>query len=329
MLSSVRGLQGKSAFVTGAAGFIGANLTRELLDQGATVHAMVRPGGNLVRISELLPRLRLHEVDLNDGDELAETIRGIEPDMIFNLASSGGHPSTPLARFQFLKTNVLGTFNLLEAVAPIEFEHFVHFGSSLEYGSRGTPLRETLRLEPSTFRGVSKASAALLCQQFAHTHQKPLVLIRPFSVYGYWEAPTRLIPTAVMAALRGREMELTTPGFSRDPIFVDDLVEASLLTLGVKKAYGKVINVGSGRQWSNEQIVELIQSIAGREIELHVGAHPPSPSDTQNWVADISRARRYLGWQPKHSLRAGLEKTIAWIRTHLDVYDDWIATLSQ
>jgi nucleoside-diphosphate-sugar epimerase len=123
-------------------------------------------------------------------------------------------------------------------------------------------------------------------------------------------------------------MELTAPGFSRDPIFVEDLVEASLLTLGVKKAYGKVINVGSGRQWSNEQIVELIQSITGRKIELQVGAYPPSPSDTQNWVADISRARRYLGWQPKHSLRSGLEKTIAWMRTHLDVYDDWKATLS-
>jgi nucleoside-diphosphate-sugar epimerase len=319
-------LNSQRVLITGAAGFIGANLTRKMVELGGRVTALFRPGGNLVRIEELLPLLELLPVDLNHFDELHKNIQKIQPEIILNLATPAGHPPTRAARLQLLKTSVIGTANLLETLATIDFEHFIHFGSSTEYGPRDVPLKESHRLEPNTFRGVTKAAAALLCQQFAHSYNRPVTIIRPFSVYGYWEAPTRLIPTVIRAALQGYDLDLTDPGFVRDPIFVEDLVQAGILALDLPDNRGQIINVGSGQQWSNEAIVETIQEISGRKILIHSGAYSPSPSDTHHWVADISVAKELLGWQPRHSLQSGLEKTISWFRPRLALYDAWRST---
>jgi nucleoside-diphosphate-sugar epimerase len=146
-------------------------------------------------------------------------------------------------------------------------------------------------------------------------------MLRLFSVYGYWEASTRLIPAAIMAALRNREIALTPPGYQRDLIFVEDVVEACLLAVEAEKAVGEILNVGSGEQWSNEQVVEMVQAVCGRRFGVRVGAYPARPSDTTHWVADNRKAQELLGWKPRHMLRSGLEKTIAWFRLHRAAYE--------
>jgi len=170
------------------------------------------------------------------------------------------------------------------------------------------------------FYGATKAAATLLCLQFARADRRPIVVLRPFSVYGYWELPTRLIPTAIMAALLNQEIALTAAGYRRDWVFIEDLVEACLLTLRAKKVTGEIINVGSGQQWSNDDVVEMVQGLSGRKVSLRVGEYPARPWDTTNWVADNRKAKRLLGWEPRHTLRSGLEKTIAWFQLHKEAY---------
>lgn len=322
-------LQGRSVLVTGAAGFIGANLIRGLLRGGAQVHALTRPSTRLWRIAEIIPQLTLHLVDLTDYEGLQRMVNRVRPDVIFHLAAPGGHPWQRQDREEVLRVSVLGTANLLEATASLDYYRFVHFGSSLEYGPKDKPLKESDRLEPLTFRGAAKAAATLLCQQWARASRRPIVVLRPFSVYGYWEGAARLIPTAIRAVLSTQELALTAPGYRRDLIFVEDVVEACLLTLQAENVAGQIINVGSGQQWSNEEVIEMVQAVSGQRIPVRVGSYPARPSDTTHWVADIKKAKRLLGWEPQHTLRRGLEKTLAWFRLHSDAYESALAAVSR
>src|SRR5215218_8624971 len=304
-------LRNKRVLITGAAGFVGANLTRELVKRGAEVHALVRPGGDLWRISEMIPAIDIHTVDLTHAKELCRVIVESPPEIIVNLAvRRAGRTSRD--RRRTLQTNVLGTANLLEAATP------------LEYGVKERPIRESDLPEPVIFYGATKAAATLLCQQLAQADDRPVTVLRLFSVYGYWEPSGRLVPTAIMAALRGQEIPLTAPGYRRDLVFVKDVVEACLLSLRAEGVTGEIINVGSGQQWSNEEVVEMVQVASGREVRVRAGEYPPRPSDTTNWVADNRKAKQLLGWEPRHSLRAGLEQTVAWLERHQELYPERI-----
>ena len=309
-------LAGKRVLVTGASGFIGANLVRALLDQDAQVHAVVRSPAGSWRLQEVLHRITAHAADITDGDAVKAAVRQSRPDFVCHLAATHGHPMDAGGRARALQVSVMGTSNLLEAVRESECCRFVHVGSSLEYGPRSRPLRETDPLLPTTFRGVVKAASMLLCLQFWREQVRPVVMLRPFSVYGPWESPERLIPTAIRAALDGLPLDLTAPGIRRDPVFVADVVQACLLALTEPRAVGQVINVGSGQQVTNEQIVEAVQIATGRTLHIRVGAHQPHPPDTTCWVADIRRAARLLHWAPSYTLDQGLRATVEWHQRH-------------
>ncbi len=309
-------LRDKRALVTGAAGFVGASLTKQLLRHGARVHAVVRPTTRLWRIEDDLPALVLHVSDLTDRDRLQLAVDAARPDVVFHLAAPGGHPTTPEARAELLASAVLGTANLLEALAPLDYRRFVVAGSSLEYGPKIVPHAETDRLEPTTFRGVAKAAASLLCLQHARAERRPIVVLRLFSVYGCWENPSRLIPTVIRSVLRGADVVLTAPGVRHDFVFVEDVVDAMLLAATAGHADGEVFNVGSGQQWSNEDVVDQVQQLTGRTVRVRVGEYPAQPADTGYWVADIRKAAAVLGWRPQHDLSGGLRKTTEWFRVH-------------
>ncbi len=147
-----------------------------------------------------------------------------------------------------------------------------------------------------------------------------IVILRIFSAYGYWESPTRLIPTAIMTAFENGKMDLTAPGYRRDFVFIEDVVDACLLAINAEDPRGEIINIGSGQQATNEEAVEAIQEITGRTIRVRAGSYPARASDTSHWVADIQRARLLLGWEPRHTLHQGLAKTVAWLHLHREMY---------
>jgi nucleoside-diphosphate-sugar epimerase len=308
-------LRGTRVLVTGAAGFIGANLVRTLLDRGASVHGLVRSSTKLWRLQEILTRFTLHRTDLVHGEALRDVVKRIQPEIIFHLAVSRAD-SSPEERLTTLQTNIVGTFNLLEAAASLNHQRFVLLGSSMEYGLSGLPLRESEYPSPTTLFGATKASATLLCQQVARARQSPIMILRLFMVYGYWESPARLIPASIMAALNNREIALTRSGYRRDWVFVEDVVQACVLAAGAANPAGEIINIGCGEQWSNEEIVTTIESIVGQPLRVRVGAYPARPWDRDCWVADNQKAKQWLGWEPRHSLRSGLEKTVSWFRLH-------------
>jgi nucleoside-diphosphate-sugar epimerase len=311
--------QGRAVLVTGIAGFVGANLAAALVARGARVHGLLRPSTNLWRLGEIEPSLALHDVELTDAPALRAVLCKTRPSVIYHLATQRA-ARTPERRAATACANLLGTLNLLEATLAAGCDGFVHAGSSMEYGAKDHPTQETDTLAPVSFFAATKAASTLLCEQFAREHRLPLVILRLYSVYGYWEGPHRLIPTAMLAALGSGSIALTEAGYRRDLIFVPDVVEACLLAAGAATEPGEILNVGSGQQWSNEQVVDLIDSISGRRLHRRTEVYPPRETDTSFWVADNAKARRVMGWQPRHSLHEGLAKTWTFMKQHRDRY---------
>lgn len=308
-------LAGSRVLVTGAAGFIGANLVRRLLAEGASVHALVRPGMDLWRLAGLLPTIHLLECDLVDHPATTACVASAEPDFIYNCAFPGGNSQDINTVVDMLSTGLLGTHALLEAARKTGLQRFIQVGSSTEYHPGSKAHREDDRLEPVTARGVGKAASTLVCRQFAHQHGMSIAILRLFSVYGPMEQANRLVPTACRAILHGETLPLTLPGLMHDWIYVEDVLEACIRAAIVELNSGEIINIGSGGQHTNEEVVHILEEIAGKTLKIALGAHPRHDLDRTHWVADISKAGKLLGWQPGYSLRSGLQAAYAYWST--------------
>jgi nucleoside-diphosphate-sugar epimerase len=140
-------------------------------------------------------------------------------------------------------------------------------------------------------------------------------VVRLFSVYGPWEARHRLVPQAIRAALTGEELPLTGPELRRDFVFVDDVVDACLRAASVDAALGEAINIGTGVETANEELVAEVERVIGKEVRTRIGAYSARETDSAHWRADISKAKRLLGWEPRYTLAAGLARTAAWMES--------------
>jgi nucleoside-diphosphate-sugar epimerase len=189
---------------------------------------------------------------------------------------------------------------------------FVQLGSSTEYEPRPGPIDESTPLRPTTLHGATKAAATLVCGALAADLGVDLVVLRPFNVYGPGDEPRHLIPTAIAAALDGRELMLAPRG-KRDWVFVSDVVDACLLALDARVG-GEELNLGTGRQWSNEEVVSAIAECIGRRIRVRIDERVARPWDRDDWVAEVAKAHELLGWTPRHDLASGLRETIRWER---------------
>jgi nucleoside-diphosphate-sugar epimerase len=299
-------LLSKRILLTGGSGFLGAHLARTAVQHGAEVHLFVQPESDLYRLEPFLSHLFVHPVRLQDFTSLSSLLKDIVPHYIFHLAAHGALQSQqdPMRIFE---TNVVGTFNLLKAAEAIDYTYFLHVGGSSEYASQATAMKESDVLDPMTFYGTTKACSTLLAKHYAQS--KPIGIIRPFSIYGPLESPHRLIPTAIRAALQGTELPLTLPGFARDFVFVEDVIDAAWRCVE-KKVVGEILNIGTGVQTTNEQVIRYIEELTGKPIQTKMGAYPPHRSDRHTWTADINKTQTLLEWTAKHTIKQGIAKTV-------------------
>jgi nucleoside-diphosphate-sugar epimerase len=311
-LDAARLLSGKRVFVTGATGMVGATLVRVLLAGGARVHVLVRDSSSLRRIADITEEIELHVGSLTESASLAQAIALSKPEVVYHLATTRTDPTTANS------VNVDGLRNLLDVTSDLEYDRFIVASSSLVCRKQEKPLTVDCEIGPVDFYGESKARAEALAQESALTTGKPIVILRLFSVYGEWENPNRLIPTAIMAALSGADMRLTTPGFRRDLIFVHDVAEVLCLAAGpVAIPPGEIINAGTGVQTANEETIRLIEEACGREIRIVGPPYAPRKTDASHWVADPSKAKRIFGWEARWPVRDGIRKTVEWMRAHI------------
>lgn len=306
--------------ITGIAGMVGATLARTLITAGAKVHGIVRPETSTWRIDDVIDRLSLHVTDLCDASSVKRTLNDVQPSAIYHLAVTRADTSSA-ERTQTMRDNVDGLRNLFESSETLAYERLIVASSSLVCGKQRHPMDESCELNPSSYYAETKAKAELLTREYAATSGKPVVTLRLFSVYGEWESPQRLIPTAIMCALSGRPLHLTAAGYRRDLVFVQDVGDAfSLATSTATLAPGELINIGTGVQTANEETVQLIEDACGRKINVVGFDYPPRETDTHNWCANPAKALRVIGWRARHTVREGIAKTISWMRANPTAY---------
>lgn len=306
--------------VTGGAGFIGANLIRKLINQNFQVHALIRPNTDTSKITDILPRLKSHEVDLKEALKLKRIVREISPEIIFHLAAADVVSNTKKASpGKVLTTNFLGTINLISAARDIDYHLFVNTGSSSEYGLKNKPMLESDICKPVNLYGITKLSSTLYGQLEALTNNKPILTLRLFTPYGPYDTQKRLIASAIISALKNRDIHLTSPKIVRDFIFVEDVLDAylSCIEKGHQLA-GEIFNIGSGRMQTIASVVDKITKITNSKSKLLWNLMPLSSLEPKIWQSDTTKSKKLLGWQPKHSLDSGLEKTVAWFIKNLN-----------
>lgn len=312
MINSIEG----PILITGASGFIGSNLTRKIAAERSDVNILIRTESDPWRIKDVLPRIALHRADLTNREDIFAIIGKIKPKTIFHLAAYGVHSAHDDAK-KIEAINLHGTMNLIDACAEFGFKIFVNTGSSSEYGVKKMPMKETDALEPNSDYAIFKAAATQYCQSLAKSKKLPIITIRPFSAYGPYEESTKLVPTLINSLLSNTCPPLVSPDTARDYIFIDDVIDAYLLAGQRPDLGGEIFNIGSGKQTTIKEIVNLSIRLTKASVKPKWGTMENRARDQNIWQADISKAKSMLGWSPKNNLEEGLTKTINWLKADM------------
>lgn len=273
--------------ITGGGGFIGRNLCERLLKLNQQVR--------------LIPRETLY-----NQFELRAYLKSEQPDHIVHLAAFGNHSNQQNPE-EIFSVNFQTTLNLLVASLDVPYQSLINTGSSSEYGLVSKAMSEQDLPLTKTYYGASKVATTYMTRAFGAENNKKNVTVRPFSVYGPGEADFRFIP-AMSQALKNDKPVMVSPDTMHDWIYIDDFIDALLLIANKSRdiPIGQVINVGTGIQTSNADVVTVLEEIAGKKLLKSIGNFRNEVAS--DWYAD-NQLLKALGWSQKHSLREGLEKT--------------------
>ena len=308
---------GQRVLVTGATGFIGAHLTRALVARGAQVTVLLREAARLTRLGPVLDLLTVHRGDLTDAAALQQCVQAARPLYAFHLAAhtnvERGRVNDELA----LNVNLIGTARLLNALADCGVERIINSGSCEEYGDSEPPVTEAARLRPVSPYSASKAAASIWCEMLYRTRGAPVVTMRPFLSYGPEQDTVRLIPQAIVAALRNLEFPMTLGEQTREFTHVDDMVDGYLRAALMPGIDGRIFNLSSGEETSVRDAVTLIFRLAESQGRPLFGALKYREAELWRSSGDARMAREHLGWQPKIVFSDGIARTINWYREAL------------
>jgi NAD dependent epimerase/dehydratase len=315
----------KKVLVTGGGGFIGSHLAEALAGAGAIVRALVHY--NALNSSGWLDEsaaacgIEVVAGDVRDRDSVRKAMRDV--DVVFHLAALIAIPYSYDAPESYVRTNVDGTMNVLQAARDLGTPRVVHTSTSEVYGSACyVPIDEAHPLQAQSPYAASKIAADKLVEAFHLSFGVPIVTVRPFNTFGPRQSARAVIPTIISQCLRRTVVKLGNIHPRRDLSYVTNTVEGFMLAGMSPDAIGRTINLGSGIDVSIGEVAHLIARIMGREIviEADPGRRRSETSEVDRLLADSGRARTLLGWTPSVQLEDGLRRTIEWMRAHQDEF---------
>ncbi|MCY7298579.1 MAG: NAD-dependent epimerase/dehydratase family protein [Ilumatobacteraceae bacterium] len=306
------------AVVTGAAGFIGSTLAARLLDDGWSVRGIdsftdyYDPAAKRRNVAPLLTRA---------GFELVEGDLAVIPavplidgaDVLFHQAAQPGVRSSWADGFAIYdEANIRVTQRLLEAARQTALQRLVFASSSSVYGNpTRVPTLETEPLHPFSPYGVTKLAGEHLCRAYADNFDLPVTILRYFTVYGPQQRPDMATYRLIEAARRGTPFPLYGDGSQvRDFTYVDDIAAANVLAGQASLTHGEVLNVAGGSSTRLRDLVEMVGAAVGAEVDIDWQA--AQAGDVQQTGGDVRKAAEMLGWAPRVSLAAGIERQVEW-----------------
>jgi UDP-glucose 4-epimerase len=303
----------QKALVTGGAGFIGSHLTHRLLRDGWKVTVVDNLStGDKKNLADVLKQITFLKLDINDTKKLTSAMKGAQ--VVFHLAAVPSVPRSIAKPWDSHKANIDGTFSVLMAARDAKVKRVVYSASSSAYGETPTlPKREDMPALPISPYGLQKYVGEQYTFLFNKFFNVEGVALRYFNIYGPHQNPdspySAAIPKFIRAMQNGIPASIQGDGTnSRDFTYIDDAVEANVLAAAVPAAAGELFNVARGEQVSINELVKTINQVLGTNVPPQYG--PERAGDIKHSLADISKARTILGYNPKISLVEGVRRTV-------------------
>jgi len=319
--------EGQRVLVTGAGGFIASHLIESLVRKGAKVHAFVRynsrgdPGLLRLLPKEVLRHLHIIGGDLRDPQAVTSAMR--ETSLVYHLGALIGIPYSFVHPTEVIETNIMGTLNVLLAARECQVERVIHTSSSEVYGTaQYVPIDETHPLQGQSPYSASKIGADKIVESFYRAFDLPVVTLRPFNTYGPRQSARAVIPTIITQALTRQEIHLGNLVAKRDLTYVSDTVDGFIKVAEKDDIEGETLNLGTGNEITIGKLAKEIIALVDRKVEIVTDPTRlrPTKSEVVRLQSDNRRACELLDWNPVVNLQEGLQRTIAWIETHLDHY---------
>jgi len=303
--------------VTGGAGFIGSNIVEYLVKKGEKVRVLDNfSSGRRGNIAHLLDKIEVVEGDVRDFWTVIQATKGV--DFILHQAALPSVQRSVNNPLTSNEVNINGTLNLLEAAKEYGIKRLVYASSSSVYGDTPTlPKIEDMPPKPLSPYAITKLAGEEYCQTFSRLYKLPVVCLRYFNVFGTRQDPTSqysaVIPKFIHLLLDKKTPVINGDGEqSRDFTFVENVVQANLLACHSDVSGGEVINIACGQSYTLNQLVTILNRIIGVNIKPDYA--DAKPGDVKHSLADISKAKKLLNYQPKVSFAQGLEKTVEWFK---------------
>jgi NAD dependent epimerase/dehydratase len=321
-------LQGKKVLITGAEGFIGSHLTERLVELGADVTALAQYNSfnNWGWIDtfdkKVKDSIKVVTGDIREYDGMKRIVKG--QDVVFHLAALIAIPYSYLSPMAYVRTNVEGTTNVLEACREYDVEKIVHTSTSETYGTAlYVPIDEKHPMQGQSPYSASKIGADKMAESYQKSFNMPIATIRPFNTYGPRQSARAVIPTIISQILAGkREIKLGSLTPTRDFNFVKDTAEAFIKIAESERTIGEVINSGSNYEITIGETVKKIISIIGKDVKILCDDERlrPENSEVNRLWADNTKIKELTGWKPNYSIDKGLEETVAFIKNNMQYF---------
>ncbi len=304
--------------VTGAAGFIGSNIVEELVRRGETVRTLDNLAtGHMENLTPVRQKIQWHEADIRELESIRPDFEGV--DYVIHLAAIPSVPRSVADPLTSNAVNIDGTLNVLLAARDAGVKRLVFAASSAAYGDHPVlPRVETQELRPLSPYALTKLAGEYYCRIFTQVYGLETVALRYFNIFGPRQSPdspySGVLSLFISAYMQGKTPVIYGDGEqSRDFTYIENTVDATLRACTAPNAPGHVINVGTGERHTLNETIRILNGIFGAQITPRYDA--PRAGDVQHSHADISLARRLLGYEPKVRFEEGLRKTVDWFRS--------------
>lgn len=315
-----------TVLITGAAGFIGSHLTERCVELGLNVKAFVRYNStNNWGFLENSPYLNDIEVitgDVRDKDAVFNAMQGT--DIVFHLAALIGIPYSYVSPLAYVRVNVEGTYNVLQAARETGLGNIIITSTSETYGTaRYVPMDEKHPVIGQSPYAASKIAGDQLALSYYYSFNVPVKIVRPFNTYGQRQSARALVPTIITQIASGqKKIKLGNIEVTRDLTHVKDTVEGFIEIAKADSLIGEVTNIGSNKEISIGDLAILISKRMNEDVELQTVPERvrPDNSEVRRLKCDNTKLKESTDWVLSCSLEQGLDKTIDWLKANINDY---------
>jgi dTDP-glucose 4,6-dehydratase len=316
--------------VTGAAGFIGSHLTEACVEDGLDVRAFVHYNSTSrwgwLDGSPVRDKIEVVSGDIRDYDSVADAVKGCE--VVFHLAALIGIPYSYVSPKAYIDTNIVGTYNVLNAARQSSVGEVLVTSTSEVYGTaQFVPMTEEHPLVGQSPYSATKIGADQIALSYFRSFGLPVKVVRPFNTYGPRQSARAVIPTIISQALGGvTTLKLGNTAATRDFTFVKDTVQGFLAIFRASGLVGEVTNIGTGVEASVLDVVRAVERYTGKSIPVETSEERirPQKSEVERLLCDNQKLLRHTSWKPRYELEKGIGETIEWMKGHLSLYKHWL-----